>query len=122
MSKNTNIPVVNTAGNNFNPLFKLRNIILDEWRDDKKYFLGRVLTIIDASIADVQQRKAIKDLVEQAFYEVNYREQTVREALISFAKKFAEDAMPNQEEIDIYFSRCPSTTAENVPNYFSEYK
>ena len=33
-----------------------------------KLWLGRVLTIIDASIQDVEQRKAMKDLVKNAFY------------------------------------------------------
>jgi hypothetical protein len=32
--------------------------------DDRRYKLGRVLTIVDASIADPNQRKAIKDLVQ----------------------------------------------------------
>ena len=31
--------------------------------DDQRFKLGRVLTIIDAVIADPEQRKAIKDLV-----------------------------------------------------------
>lgn len=30
--------------------------------------LGKVLTIIDASYSDIQQRQAVKDLVKQAFY------------------------------------------------------
>lgn len=35
---------------------------------DQRYKLGRVLTIIDASIADAEQRKAIKDLVQNEWW------------------------------------------------------
>lgn len=35
---------------------------------DQRYKLGRVLTIIDASIADPEQRKAIKDLVNNEWW------------------------------------------------------
>lgn len=36
--------------------------------EDQRYKLGRVLTIIDATIADQEQRKAIKDLVQNAWW------------------------------------------------------
>jgi len=32
---------------------------------DIKHLLGRILTIVDASIADKQQNKALKDLIKQ---------------------------------------------------------
>jgi len=35
---------------------------------DQRYKLGRVLTIIDASISDPEQRKAIKDLVNNEWW------------------------------------------------------
>lgn len=34
-----------------------------------RYLLGRILTVIDASSGDEKQRKAIKDLIKQQFYE-----------------------------------------------------
>lgn len=36
--------------------------------DDQRFKLGRVLTIIDAAIADPEQRKAIKDLVNNEWW------------------------------------------------------
>lgn len=42
--------------------------------DDQRHKLGRVLTIIDASIADPDQRKAIKDLVNEAWWGSSNRE------------------------------------------------
>jgi hypothetical protein len=40
--------------------------------ESKKSFLGRVLTVIDSAISDPQQRKATKDLVNDAFYGHDY--------------------------------------------------
>lgn len=36
--------------------------------DDQRYKLGRVLTIVDAAISDPEQRKAIKDLVNNEWW------------------------------------------------------
>ncbi|MES1987284.1 MAG: hypothetical protein V4440_04500 [Pseudomonadota bacterium] len=36
--------------------------------DDQRFKLGRVLTIIDAAISDPEQRKAIKDLVNNEWW------------------------------------------------------
>ncbi len=49
---------------NLRPMLQQFNEGLGVYINDKeRYLLGRVLTIIDASIADPEQRKAIKDLV-----------------------------------------------------------
>jgi hypothetical protein len=50
------------------PLIKLYNRVTDIVDSREKYFLGRVLTIIDSAISDPEQRKATKDLVNNAFY------------------------------------------------------
>lgn len=39
-----------------------------DYRIDK-YKLGRVLTVIDGTIADPEQRKAVKDLIHSLWYE-----------------------------------------------------
>ncbi len=77
------------------PILRLRNLIVDLWREDKDYFLGRTLTIIDASIQDREQRKAIKDLIKNAFYELNYREDKFREILWQFFVKYGQDIIGN---------------------------
>lgn len=41
--------------------------------DDQRYKLGRVLTIVDASISDPEQRKAIKDLVNSEWWSMAAR-------------------------------------------------
>jgi hypothetical protein len=40
----------------------------DYINDDQRYKLGRVLTIIDASIQDTEQRKALKDLINNEWW------------------------------------------------------
>lgn len=40
---------------------------------EQRYRLGRVLTVIDASIADPEQRKAIKDLIQNEWWNNNPR-------------------------------------------------
>lgn len=37
------------------------------------YFLGKVLTVIDAAIADTDQRKAIKDIIRPIFWDLNHQ-------------------------------------------------
>ena len=81
------------------PLFILRNHILDFWRSDKKNFLGRTLTIIDASIADPEQRKGIKDLIKDTFYSPdNHLEEEMRTILLEFANKVCSDQTPKTKE------------------------
>lgn len=41
--------------------------------EEDRYKLGKVLTIIDATIADSEQRKAIKDLINSAWWSRNDR-------------------------------------------------
>lgn len=40
--------------------------------NQRKYLLGRVLTIVDAVSSDPEQRKAIKDLCNDLFYQGSY--------------------------------------------------
>lgn len=40
---------------------------------DQRWLLGRVLTIVDASIADGEQRKAIKDLINGVWWNPGVR-------------------------------------------------
>lgn len=40
--------------------------------NQRKYLLGRVLTIVDAVADDSEQRKAIKDLVHDLFHQGSY--------------------------------------------------
>lgn len=88
-----------------NQLFVLRNVVLDNWRDDKQYFLGKVLTVIDASISDKEQRKGLKDLIKDAYYEKNYREEDVRQDILDFAKVHSPQLISNNFSEDDFIGR-----------------
>lgn len=63
-----------------------------ECHEEHNYLLGRVLTIIDASVIDSDQRKAVKDLIKGEFNDcwVNgYREHIVC-AFKAAAKAFGD--------------------------------
>ena len=40
--------------------------------DQRKYLLGRILTIVEAVTNDPEQRKAIKDVVQDLFHQGSY--------------------------------------------------
>lgn len=73
------------------PVYKLMEHILSHRNNLQKLWLGRVLTIVDASIQDPEQRKAVKDLVKNAFYESEGWSGTTQRALVDFADKYLPD-------------------------------
>ncbi len=104
------------------PLFELRNLILGRWREDKKIFLGQVLTIIDASISDKQQRKAIKDLIQDKFYDNNIADKLFREILLEYAQKYNKRQAPESLEEEEAFKgnmMHPTSSADpEKPQWF----
>lgn len=62
-------------------LFGLKNAIHGVIYDIEQYKLGRVLTIIDASTSDVEQRKAMKDVIKDAFYSKEYHSDRLGEII-----------------------------------------
>lgn len=67
----------------------LNKVLWTYEKDKQKYFdettkrrLGRVLTIIDSAIADETQRKAVKDLVHDAWYSSSTRFDDLRNPII----------------------------------------
>jgi len=97
------------------PLFKLKNYILDNQRSALKNFLGKVLTIVDASIQDPQQRKGIKDLIQNEFYQDNHLESFTRKVILDFANKYCKEQAPKTKENEDGFlgnNPCPSEPIE----------
>lgn len=79
---------------------KIMNYIGNGIYEHKNYILGKVLTIIDASIPDQEQRKAIKDLVHEAFQSGSYLNDTgvryMMASLSSFLKTLDKDDSSNE--------------------------
>lgn len=40
--------------------------------EQRKYLLGRILTVVDAVASDPEQRKAIKDVIQDLFHQGSY--------------------------------------------------
>lgn len=101
------------------PLFKLRNYIIDNKRDREKYLLGRVMTIVDASISDAEQRKGIKDLIKSEFYTETHRGD-IESILLEFVEKFAKDQAPKTSgEEDAFRGQIGISNESPVaPSYF----
>lgn len=62
-------------------------LVRDKIYELKRYLLGRFLTIIDASISDQEQRKALKDITTQAVWDKEYFIADIEEVIIQFAEK-----------------------------------
>jgi hypothetical protein len=69
-------------------LEKLRYKVGDIYCHEKERILGKILTIVDASFADGGQRKAMKDIVKQSFWE----DATYAETIDNEFKLFSEAA------------------------------
>lgn len=82
----------------------------------KGKLLGRVLTIIDASIADPQQRKALKDIVKDAFSSTHDLEREIGD----YAKDSAAVACGDEDrEMGVL---CSSNLKDIAPIHTEGYK
>ena len=75
--------------------------LLDEHHHCRKYLIGRLLTIADGITADAVQRKAIKDLLEDAVYSSLSRED---EAIRLYSRYLAEALKENCDWLDVITS------------------
>jgi len=104
-------------------MWKLRDVILDAMYDDKKYLIGRVLTIVEASITDAEQRKALKDIIQEAFWGTEGRCQIVSDVIAQFAKKYCKESVlwttkDEEERFNNVFGKYPSEPVKE--DYFPE--
>ena len=53
--------------------------------------LGQILTIVDASIQDATQRKALKDIIKNQFYSEEYWSKSIEEDFRGFKDKYLKD-------------------------------
>lgn len=69
-------------------LYMLNSHIQCQINQMKNNQLGKLLTIVDASISDKEQRKALKDIVKDAIWEKEYFSSEISQIIIQFAKKY----------------------------------
>lgn len=82
----------------------------------KEYLMGKMLTIIDASIADKEQREAIKDLVKQATWSEERFSDDIQSIWIQFVEKYAPEI--KTEKTKEYFDMTVQRVADR--SWFSE--
>ena len=97
------------------PARKLFYVLSDRNWDIIKYITGRVLTIIDASIQDKEQRKALKDIIEQAIYGNENNSEIIKDILNQFFFKYAPK-LKSEDEVKFWNKDYPSCSQ----NYFPE--
>lgn len=79
------------------PIHWLRNYLTESIDHKQSIFLGQVLTIIDASISDKEQRKGIKDLIQNEYYR-DRRYAGIREIILEFCQKYCPETIPDTQE------------------------
>lgn len=91
------------------PTDKLAWALIDHKEQEKKQILGKVLTLIDATVVEPTQNKALKDLIKQSFSENNQAYWDGLEAMIGqWVRKY---------DLDLELS--PYVT-ENMPKFMFE--
>lgn len=83
-------------------LIKLNSLVAKEQAELRDYWLGRILTLVDATFQDPQQRKAQKDLIKDVFYGREYFSSRIEWLFKSFSKA---------EKLE-YWDDLPNTTLE----------
>ena len=84
------------------PIYWLRNYLSENYQRKNDKFLGQVLTIIDAAISDKEQRKGIKDLIQNAYYR-DRSDRLMREIIFEYCQKYCPDTLPDTNEQQAIF-------------------
>lgn len=98
-------------------MFILFDCILQNMAAVQNFRLGQVLTIIDASIVDKEQRKAIKDLIKNAFNEREYYADEIAEVLIQFHSVTRLNLFKDSDERRQFLGKPRQSELEGVGEY-----
>lgn len=104
------------------PVLRLFKLIVSEISDKDSYWLGQVLTIIDASISDPEQRKGLKDLIRNARIGEWY-ERRIGQILMQFTDKFSKIETPDKERYFLENGEWPNNPVVSRlgnQNYFPD--
>jgi len=96
------------------PIYWLRNYLSENYQRKNDKFLGQVLTIIDASISDKEQRKGIKNLIQNEYYR-DRRDVMMREIIFAYCQKYCPNTLPDtKEKEDVFLQRSGEFPIPNV--------
>ena len=79
-------------------VYRLKSHIEETIFDVENYRLGRVLTVIDATVPDPEQRKAMKDVMREVFRSKEYFSSRIPEIIIQFCNKLGIEPFHTKEE------------------------
>jgi hypothetical protein len=84
--------------------------------------LGKILTIVDASFSDVEQRKAVKDLVKEVIYGEGYRLMQKRyiQMVTGFLLAHSKDVFTKTELQEYSPQDFQQTVGEGLPQRLEE--
>jgi len=107
------------------PVITLNNFISKELYEVRDDIMGKILTIIDASISDQEQRKGLKDIIRQSYdyNELKWVRYRIGRMLREFNEKFAKLSLNPEEDKFLETGEYPSTEATQSlasPSYFPE--
>ena len=97
------------------PIYWLRNYLSENFVNQNNHFLGQVLTIIDSSISDKEQRKGIKDLIQADYYRTNSADQRMREIIFDYCQKYCSETLPQTSDDQNVFLRCMPENSGDDP-------
>ncbi len=99
------------------PFLKLFYKVQHEHFENKSYSLGKILTVVDACIQDSEQKKAVKDLMSQAYWLVNEKQiYRLKRIFSQFIGKFYPEIKMEDHELVFWEGVKPKIEE----NYFPE--
>jgi hypothetical protein len=101
------------------PTKRLVYIVHEEMDRIASVRLGRVLTIIDASIPDQEQRKAIKDLINTSYWQGDLFAD-IRRMLLEFDQEFVTDHLEVKDAEDMEILDTPKIGINEYRSYFGK--
>lgn len=102
------------------PAIVLRNLLIDLCDGDINRVLGHVLTVIDASISDSDQRKAVKDLIKNGTWNLSLFNQDSRQILYEFLETYCMNTRAELSDSELersFFGEVPATSGRGGARY-----
>lgn len=101
-----------------NDLNILRQFISDEKLKEIKHKLGKLLTQVDASIQDLEQRKALKDVIRNIFHDYDfdkYTDRSINEIIWQFAERNCPELIKDADRDYFEKNGYVKGSEENIP-------
>ena len=102
-----------------NPLVQLKHLIDNEIWEMRKNYVGIILTIIDASISDKEQRNGIKSLIEKEMYSLdNFKWFSLKigRIILEFNSKFGKELSLTPDDLEyLKTGEYPKPQGEQSP-------